>query len=45
MRRSLFEKQSNVLFWWLGAVETPVLIPNTAVKHRSGDGTGLCPGE
>ncbi len=31
---------SSVLFWWFNAVVTPDLIPNSAVKHRSGDGTG-----
>ena len=29
----------EVLFWWLGAGVTPVLIPNTEVKLGSGDGS------
>jgi len=29
----------NFLFWWLGAMETPVPIPNTEVKRGSGDDT------
>src|SRR3989344_9010213 len=30
---------SSVRFWWFGGGVTPVLIPNTAVKPASGDGT------
>ena len=29
----------SVLFWWFNAMVTPDPIPNSAVKHRSGDGT------
>ena len=31
----------NFLFWWFGAVETPVLIPNTEVKRSCGDDTHM----
>ena len=30
---------SSVRFWWFGGGVIPVLIPNTAVKPASGDGT------
>ncbi len=33
------ETLSSVQFWWLGERVIPVLIPNTAVKPLSGDGT------
>ena len=33
-------KELNILFWWLDAGVTPVLIPNTEVKPCSADGTG-----
>ena len=29
----------NILFWWLNAEVTPVLIPNTEVKLGSADDT------
>ena len=29
----------SVLMWWFDARDTPVLIPNTEVKPRSGDGS------
>ena len=29
----------NLQFWWLGAMEPPVPIPNTEVKRGSGDDT------
>ena len=32
-------KRSSFVCWWFDAVGTPVLIPNTEVKHRSTDGT------
>ena len=31
----------NILFWWFVAGATPVLIPNTAVKSSTTDGTHL----
>lgn len=33
------EKRSSFLFWWFGGGVIPVLIPNTAVKPASADGT------
>ena len=37
----LYDKvlNSSVQFWWFGGRVIPVLIPNTAVKPPSGDGT------
>ena len=32
-------KLSNVRFWWFGGRVIPDLIPNSAVKPPSGDGT------
>ena len=31
----------DLVFWWLGGGDTPVLIPNTEVKLACGDGTSL----
>jgi hypothetical protein len=33
------DSTSSVQFWWFGERVIPVLIPNTAVKPLSGDGT------
>ncbi len=38
-RISYTETFSSVRFWWFGERVIPVLIPNTAVKPLSGDGT------